>query len=474
MSSLSTFLNSIPNDDLIYQTSKSRILRASKEGEEIPMYTQLAPMNAELTFSQNPSNFKTPAPHLRASRTPLPENWNNYTPQGNNPQKYLLSTRPENQQKCGSCFAFASATTINDVFVFGKNMNFNPDISPMSIMACIKDPAQQQCNGGNPMPILNHISNEGITTNNCMNYTEICDQYSACHTLEKKAFDEKNQNTKMIIPPCGCCQEEKCNNSNFKYFIEKPVLVSVNDARDENGNIIPGHIDGVELIKQHLYTYGSAVCGFIVYANFVHDKSNGDFEKTRGIYIESENYMDMDKNKNLAPNKILGCHAVVIVGWGIEKNEIKLEDGTIIKETPYWIIRNSWGTKWGLNGYFKLAMYQKVGEKEINPTTCFERYHNLTVEGKKYIIGGVILIKPSSFQEYNEKSTCKTSNCTKDPSPFDNKQDNVEDNKLDSKLSSVSSTSPNYTLIILGVLVVLFMVFIPYLIKKWNSNQINF
>ena len=468
MNSLSRSLNSIPSDDLIIKTKKN-IFEVSQGEEESPLYKQIAPLNAILMFSANPANFKTPEPSLRASSVSLPENWNNYTPQGDSPQKYLLSTRPEDQQKCGSCFAFACATTINDVFVFGKNLNFNPNLSPMSIMSCIKDPAQQQCDGGNPMPVLNHISNEGITTNNCMNYTEICDEFSACHTVDKKAFDEKNQTGKMIIPPCGCC-EEPCDNPNFKYFIEKPVLVSVNDSKDDSGNIINGHIDAIELIKQHLYIYGSAVCGFIVYANFVHDKSNGDFEKTRGIYIESENYMDMDKNKTLKPNQILGCHAVVIVGWGTEKNKITLQDGTVLKETPYWVIRNSWGTKWGLDGYFKMAMYQKVNKKEINRNTCFERYHNLLADGKSYIIGGVILIKPSSFQEYNEKSTCKSSNCTKDPSPFDNKTDT----ELDNKVSSPSSPSPNYTLIVLGVLVVLFIAFIPYLIKKWNSNKINF
>jgi hypothetical protein len=328
----------------------------------------------------------------------------------------------------------------------------------MSIMACIKDPLQQQCNGGNAMPVLNHISKEGLTTNNCMNYTDICDQYSSCHTLQKKAFDEKNQLEKMIIPPCGCCGES-CTGPNYTYFIDKPTLVSVNDARDEFGNIIPGHIDAVQLIKQHLYTYGSALVGFVVYANFVHDKSNGDFEQTNGIYIESENYMDMDKNKDTKPDQIMGCHAVVLVGWGVEKNEIKLQDGTVLKETPYWIIRNSWGTNWGLNGYFKMAMYQKVGSKEINPTTCFERYHDSTLDGKRYINGGVILVKPTTFKEYDKKSTCQSS-CMKDPSPFEN--------KLDIKVAQQQTTnSTNYTLIVLGVVaVILLFVALPYLLRR--------
>jgi len=42
----------------------------------------------------------------------------------------------------------------------------------------------------------------------------------------------------------------------------------------------------------------------------------------------------------------VGGHSVKIVGWGKYKT------------TPYWIVANSWGDDWGLDGYFWYGMGQ--------------------------------------------------------------------------------------------------------------------
>jgi len=39
-------------------------------------------------------------------------------------------------------------------------------------------------------------------------------------------------------------------------------------------------------------------------------------------------------------------HALLIVGWGVEKG--------IFETTPYWIVKNSWGASWGESGYFRI------------------------------------------------------------------------------------------------------------------------
>ena len=41
-------------------------------------------------------------------------------------------------------------------------------------------------------------------------------------------------------------------------------------------------------------------------------------------------------------------HAIVIVGYGTTTAT------STVPATPYWIVRNSWGTGWGLSGYFMI------------------------------------------------------------------------------------------------------------------------
>jgi cathepsin B len=75
-------------------------------------------------------------------------------------------------------------------------------------------------------------------------------------------------------------------------------------------------------IKADLMANGPVNTGFRVFEDFRNYQS--------GIY----------KQKS---DTLLGGHAVKIVGWG-------QEDGQ-----EYWIVQNSWGPKWGEDGFFRIA-----------------------------------------------------------------------------------------------------------------------
>ena len=79
----------------------------------------------------------------------------------------------------------------------------------------------------------------------------------------------------------------------------------------------------VQDIKTDLMTNGPIETGFLVYQDFMSYKG--------GIYKKTS-------------NTLLGGHAVKVVGWGKENN------------VDYWIVANSWGTSWGENGHFRIAI----------------------------------------------------------------------------------------------------------------------
>merc|ERR1712234_9919 len=76
-----------------------------------------------------------------------------------------------------------------------------------------------------------------------------------------------------------------------------------------------------DLLKKLVYTHGSVLAG--VYANYELQNYRG------GIFSGCPS--------NSQPN-----HAISVVGYGTENG------------VDYWLIKNSWGTWWGDNGYFKL------------------------------------------------------------------------------------------------------------------------
>uniref|UniRef100_A0A0B7BBL3 Dipeptidyl peptidase 1 n=1 Tax=Arion vulgaris TaxID=1028688 RepID=A0A0B7BBL3_9EUPU len=83
------------------------------------------------------------------------------------------------------------------------------------------------------------------------------------------------------------------------------------------------------LMMQAIYDNGPIAVSFEVYNDFVNYKS--------GIYVHNTSSVLSDR---FNPFEITN-HVVSIVGWGVDSN---LE--------TYWIVKNSWGTTWGLDGYF--------------------------------------------------------------------------------------------------------------------------
>lgn len=84
-----------------------------------------------------------------------------------------------------------------------------------------------------------------------------------------------------------------------------------------------------DLMKMELVTKGPIAVSFEVYSDFQQYKG--------GIYHHTG--LESGFNPFLITN-----HAVLAVGYGADPKTGE----------KYWIVKNSWGTSWGENGYFRI------------------------------------------------------------------------------------------------------------------------
>lgn len=186
------------------------------------------------------------------------------------------------QAKCGSCWAVSGAVTLQQRFCIASKGEIQVELSPQDSVSC--DDLNLGCNGGYLARTWTYYKNTGLVTESCFPYSSQAGQVESCITECKNGEEWK-----------------KYKVSAFTCF------------------------RGTEAIKKEIMTNGPVQTGYTVYEDFMLYKS--------GIYVHTT-------------GGVLGGHAVVIVGWGVEEG------------VEYWIIQNSWGKAWGESGYFRAKIGQ--------------------------------------------------------------------------------------------------------------------
>ena len=367
-----------------------------------PTEIAIPPLNTIVNFSSAP---KFNASKFRAApKESLKETWNwRYVHPDDSEQikeikKQILP--PPNQGLCGSCFAVATANAISDSFVVSKILDKNPMLSSTYIMAkysnmqgCLNGTSSIcKCMGGDPSSLCTLIEKDGIASDHCVDYSwcstnQECIQKPEAH-FEAEKLTEKLNNS---IPDAGCyLKGEGVHNLYYIHDIETVNLDITKDC--------------TEAVKQHIYNTGPIIAGFHAFKNF----KTGSFGVTRGLYFDSVNYPSFSMFDPEQTGNFMGGHAVVIIGWGIEKGMTVPFTNRVV-DVPYWYCRNSWGEKWGSDGgYFKIAMYP------FNKSSQFDKLVSFQLpSGGTSSVGGFILFKPTLFKP-NEFSKLAEAKLSKD------------------------------------------------------------
>jgi cathepsin X len=211
-----------------------------------------------------------------------------------NGTNYLTNIRNQHVPfYCGSCWAHAATSALSDRIKIQRKAAW-PDIniSPQVIISC--EHKDLGCSGGEPVNAFEYIHNNYITDETC-----------------------------SIYQARGWTNGHKCSNMTVCRNCDPKKDCFVPDEYKVYGIDEYAHFSGEEKMKQEIFQRGPIACGIAV-TDAMENYTDGVFEDTTG---------DMDI-----------VHDISIVGYGVDEETQK----------PYWLIRNSWGSHWGINGFMKL------------------------------------------------------------------------------------------------------------------------
>lgn len=201
------------------------------------------------------------------------------------------------QGHCGSCWAHAASEVFSDRACIQSNGKIDMVFSPQQLVNC--DYLEMGCSGG-------------FLTTPFIYYSLIGAQDESCFGEYKSG--ETGGRTSFCFLKKWSCPVVRANLMSIKWLTSP------------------------QAIKEDLYKNGPVNTGFKVYDDFLIYKS--------GIYSQQS-------------QKLLGGHAVKIVGWGKEN------------DVEYWIVQNSWTASWGEKGFFKIKMGEcgiDSGAVSVNPS----------------------------------------------------------------------------------------------------------
>ncbi len=247
------------------------------------------------SISKSPSNVRDPSmlPQNTLIPSDLPSTWDWREVNGTN---YV--TKDLNQhipQYCGSCWAHGSMSALADRIKIHRHAAW-PDINLaiQDILNCGGDAGT--CMGGTAIGAYQYVAQNGIPDDTCQVYQ-----------AKDLPCSDEHRCVNCVGPP----GESHCfPQKNYSvYYVDEYSYI------DESS-----YADNVHAMNVKLFARGPIACG--VDATPIEDYKGG-------IITDPSDGIN---------------HIISVAGWGVDPDS----------GVEYWIGRNSWGTYWGENGWFRV------------------------------------------------------------------------------------------------------------------------
>ena len=299
-----------------------------------------------------------------------------------------------NQGACGGCWGYASVGMVTDRLRTKDPQNLiNLVLDPTMMIACAP-PLQLQPGERCPSCCTSYLCNQGCTGGYVVGSNGLFGGFSAYSYI-------KNVGLCASLTPSydspGCYIQPKCDELQSMYQ-DQPVFKATGEIYQFGGGgdgFEPLKI--IQLIQTEILQNGPVIASYKVFAD-CHSHS-GD-----GVYITN----------GQSP---VGDHSVEIVGWGSQ-------NVSGYGNVPYWWVKNSWGTGWGENGYFKFAMTDTT--RHINEECFLDVPKN---EGNGQTQYGTFFYDVDTRPHPAPKYKAITP-CTVEPTPIEHIKNWFNDNKV--------------------------------------------
>ena len=191
------------------------------------------------------------------------------------------------------------------------------------------------CYGNNLVNACRYLYEIGVPTEKCIPYDKNIDNEADYQKIGE--FKEVSK-----LPLCGNITSPFFDMCSDFYINKKTGEIGGTPQRFYRARYYYS-LPGIEKdqgsqyrIKENIYKWGPLITGMQVYPDFY------NFNPKTEIY-------EWD-----GEGPMVGGHAIEIVGWGSKGDK------------DYWIIKNSWGPKWGMSGYFYILRGTNMCQIEAN------------------------------------------------------------------------------------------------------------